>query len=209
MKNRNFSSTAVIGLHARQELQLVKKLLADDQHAFKSFSEEYIPKLYRYAVGKLRDAQAAEEVVQATLAAAVMNLENFRGEATLLTWLISICRNEMSAFITRSKKDYALFPSWGDSEMLQAALDTILVPDETLPENIAVAQELSNLVRLSLDNMPENQAKALEWKYMLGFSSKEIAAKLALSDEAVQSLLARARRSFKGVFTEVLEFAAD
>ncbi|MGV6807684.1 MAG: sigma-70 region 4 domain-containing protein, partial [bacterium] len=42
-------------------------------------------------------------------------------------------------------------------------------------------------------------AKVLEMKYVEGYSSREIAEKLETSDEATQSMLARARQAFREV----------
>jgi len=41
----------------------------------------------------------------------------------------------------------------------------------------------------------------LEWKYVEGHSVKEISARLDIGAEATQSLLARAKRAFAGVYS--------
>ena len=60
-------------------------------------------------------------------------------------------------------------------------------------------------MQLSLDHLPAKYADALEWKYVEGLSTKEIAARLELGSEAAESLLARARRAFKNDFQEIFE----
>lgn len=64
--------------------------------------------------------------------------------------------------------------------------------------------ELITMVQFALDQLPESYAAALELKYIEGFSSREIAARLRISKEATQSLLARARRAFREVCGEAL-----
>jgi RNA polymerase sigma-70 factor (ECF subfamily) len=61
-----------------------------------------------------------------------------------------------------------------------------------LPEAMADEPVLDTLRRL-----PPNYARALEWKYGDDASVAEIGRMLGVSDDAAQSLLARARRSFR------------
>ncbi len=53
---------------------------------------------------------------------------------------------------------------------------------------------------MALDSLPPRYGDALEWKYIQGYSVKEIAARMDLSFEATQSLLARAKRSFQDIY---------
>jgi RNA polymerase sigma-70 factor (ECF subfamily) len=62
-------------------------------------------------------------------------------------------------------------------------------------------------VQFALDQLPEHYASALEWKYIEGLDSRQIAARFQISDEATQSLLARARRSFREICGEALRAA--
>ena len=72
------------------------------------------------------------------------------------------------------------------------------------PEAATRRSEVITLIQFALDQLPEHYAAALELKYVEGFSSKEIAQRLETSDEALQSLLARARRAFRDVCGEAL-----
>lgn len=51
--------------------------------------------LYGYAMSRLRDAEAAEDLVQETLLAALQAHDRFRGQASVRTWLISILRHKL------------------------------------------------------------------------------------------------------------------
>lgn len=68
--------------------RLVRRLLAGDEAAFEEFFEMYFSGLYRFALARLEgSADAAEDIVQATLCRAVTKLATYRGEAALFTWL--------------------------------------------------------------------------------------------------------------------------
>src|ERR687892_1444545 len=86
------------------ERELVRRMLAGDEGAFDEFFGDYFPRLFRFAVLRLRDEDAAEDLVQNALIAAVRNLGSWRGEATLFTWLCTICRREISAWEKRTSR---------------------------------------------------------------------------------------------------------
>ena len=64
--------------------ELIAAMLAGDEAAFRSFFTAYFPRVYRFALPRLSgEAEAAKEVVQATLTKAMRNLAGYRGEAAL------------------------------------------------------------------------------------------------------------------------------
>lgn len=67
---------------------LAGRMLRGDEEAFAAFMDAHMGPLFRFAMRRTDgDADAAEEIVQMTLCAAVRKLGTFRGEASLLTWL--------------------------------------------------------------------------------------------------------------------------
>src|SRR3954466_11760070 len=53
------------------ERELVRRMLGGDEGAFDEFFADYFPRLFRFAVVRLRDPDAAEDIVQTSLIAAV------------------------------------------------------------------------------------------------------------------------------------------
>ncbi len=182
---------------ARDRL-LVRRLRNDDQRAMQDFYNEYFPKLYRYAARRLRTPQDIDELVQRVLTIAARRIETYRGEATLLTWLIQICRNEVSKHYKLAARDGATI-TFLDDDVLRAVVESLEAPSTDEPETAARRSELIAMVQMALDQLPARYADALELKYLEGFSSKDIAGRLGIGDEAVQSLLARARRAFREI----------
>ncbi|HEX7282013.1 MAG TPA: RNA polymerase sigma factor, partial [Vicinamibacterales bacterium] len=84
------------------ERELVRRMLGGDEDAFDEFFADYFPRLFRFAVLRLRDPDAAEDLVQNSLISGVRHLSSWRGEATLFTWLCTICRREISAWEKRT-----------------------------------------------------------------------------------------------------------
>jgi len=184
-------------IQSARDRKLVRKMLAGDERAYKAFVDEYFPKLYRYAYQRLHDHQMVEEVVQEALAKAARRIETYRGEAALLTWLIQICRREISQYLRNAERHQDLMTPFLNDDVLRAVVESIETVADDNPEVRCRREELISMIQLVLDQLPERYALALEMKYIEGSSSQEIAAHFAMADVAVQSLLARARSAFR------------
>jgi RNA polymerase sigma-70 factor, ECF subfamily len=196
-------------LQYQRDKVLVRVLLRGDQKAFKQFVDEYFPKLYRYAKIRLGNDHDVEDVVQSTLSNAARYLHTYRGESSLLTWLVGICRREISQFHgRRAARSEQEIPYLGD-EGLRFLVDNLEAEPSSSPLETTERLELLSLIQLALDQLPPTHADALQWKYVEGCSSQEIATRMGIGDEAVQSLLARARASFRATFAGALELIAD
>ena len=89
---------------------------------------------------------------------------------------------------------------------LRAALESLEFED---PDAAVNRMTLEKIVQLTLDYLPENYSKALEWKYLEGLSVDEIAGRLGTGVVAAQSMLARARTAFRKGFREVQHELGD
>jgi RNA polymerase sigma-70 factor (ECF subfamily) len=177
---------------------LVRRMLAGEEPAFDEFFADYFPRLFRFAVLRLRDEDAAEEVVQATLVLAVRKIGTWRGEAALFTWLCTICRREIGAWAARTSRR-ALVPLEDDDPDVRAALESLGGAIEG-PDAAVTRREVGRLVQLALDYLPPRYSRALEWKYLEELSVQEIAARMQTTPKAVESLLTRARDAFREGF---------
>ena len=183
------------------ERELVRRMLAGDEGAFDEFFADYFPRLFRFAVLRLRDQDAAEDLVQNSLISAVRNLGSWRGEATLFTWLCTICRREISAWEKRTSRR-AIVSLAEDDPGVRAALESIGAAAEA-PDAGLVRADTGRIVQLVLDHLPPRYSRALEWKYLEDVSVDDIAARLRCTPKAAESLLTRARDSFRDAFAAV------
>lgn len=173
---------------ARAEKDLVKRMLLGEERAFAEFFDGHFSRLYRFALPRLgRDADAAEEVVQAALCKAISAIGSWRGEASLFTWLCTFCAHEISGH-------YRLSDRRPQPVGLIEDGPAMIAPDE------AHRTEVSILVHATLDSLPDRYGDVLEWKYVLGLSVDEIAQRLAVSPKAAESLLTRARQAFRDAY---------
>ena len=185
---------------------LVNRLLAGNERAFDQFFNENFSRLYRFALARLSgEEEIAMEVVQQALSRALKKIHSYRGEAALFTWLCMICRNEIADWARKNasyRKHIVLTEDYPD---IRAAVDSFKAPESDDPRHRYQRHEAARLIQVALDRLPPNYGNVLEWKYIEGFSVKEIAQRMNLSQEAAQSILARARRAFQEIYSTLAQ----
>jgi RNA polymerase sigma-70 factor (ECF subfamily) len=183
-------------LQIAHDRKLARRMVRGDERAIQTFCEQNLAKLYRFAKNRLPSEHDVDDVVQVVLTNAARRIETYRGEASLYTWLCQICRREVAKHIASRTRHAAVLTFSEDSE-LDDAVHNLPASAEQEPDAVTRRAELIAAVQHALDRLPDHYAEALELKYIDGFSSKEIAQRFGLADEATQSLLARARRAFR------------
>ena len=187
-----------------EDRKLVKQLLAGRERAFNQFFNENFARLYRFVIPRVSsDEETAREIVQTALSRALEKIHSYRGESALFTWLCVIARNEIVDWSRRNARYRGHIVLTEDFPEIQAAVNSILAPSADDPHKHYQKYEMSRLIHVALDKLPPKYGDALEWKYIQGYSVKEIAAKMDLSPEAAQSLLARAKRAFQDIYSSL------
>jgi RNA polymerase sigma-70 factor, ECF subfamily len=177
---------------------LVQRMLAGDEQAFRTFFDTFFPRVYRFALPRLGgNVETTREVVQCSLSKAMRNLEKYRGDAALFSWLCQICRHEIVDYLRAHKRHSERVVLIEDSPELQAAMETIQAPLTDDPAHRYGNAETRRLIQSVLDRLPSHYGDILEWKYIEGRTVEEIGQQLGVGHTAAQSLLARARQAFR------------
>ena len=180
------------------DTELIQRMRSGDEHAFDVFFDAYFPRLFRFAVRRLGNEDAAEDVVQAALVIAMRKIGSWRGEAALFTWLCTICRHELSAYWARTGRQPVTLPL-DDHPGTRAEIES-LAHDGPGPYAELERHDLSDRVHVTLDHLPRPYGDVLTWKYIEGLSVIEIAARLESTAKAAESMLTRARVAFRDGF---------
>lgn len=183
--------------------QLVEGMLRGDEAAFRIFSEQFIPALYRFAFFRLdRNRELTCDIVQSTVCKAIAKLSSFRGEAAFMTWLCACCRTEIAMhFRKEGRRPQAV--ELNEEAVAAAVSRQRLQPPG--PEGGLLRKEKGLLVHMALDLLSTRYRRALAWKYLEGLPVKEIANRLGVGPKAAESLLTRARQSFRTAYEGLLE----
>lgn len=97
---------------------------ATAREAFSRVIEHYSSQLYWHIRRLVIDHDDADDVLQNTFIKAWTNIDNFRGDAQLMTWLYKIATNESITFINKKKARLQASLDDEGAEALVADLET-------------------------------------------------------------------------------------
>ncbi len=148
----------------------------DERRKFTAVYDKYHKKMEAIALHMLGNQYDAEDAVQNAFLQVIRHFEKIHDIPCeeLPFWLISIVKNE-SLMILRKKRGVVPLEDWDGFE--QSA------------DGAAGYMELAELFR----RLPETYRAVLEMKLLIGYTDKEIAHKLGISETAVSSRASRGR----------------
>ncbi len=180
-----------------------QRALRGDADAVRLMADAALGPLYSFCLYRVgRDRHACEEVVQETLLRAIRDLEKYdpaRSDGQLFGWLTGLARNEIRKVRTHAARGLSLDALWErmDDELLSVYRKLDQGP---LSDAVLEREETRTMVNAAMSQLPPHYREALEAKYVLGQSVREIARALDATEKSVESLLTRARSAFRATF---------
>jgi len=180
--------------------QLVRRMQAGEEAAFEDFFAANFQGLFRFALARVDgDRDLARDLAQAAISKGIERLDTWRGEAPLFSWLCAICRFELTAHFRRLGRRPHEVELPEEGTLARGAIESLSF-ELGDPEQQLLRREVGRLVHVAIDNLPPHYRQVLQWKYVDGLPVAEIAARLQLSAKAAESLLTRARQTFRDAF---------
>ncbi|MEM1162822.1 MAG: RNA polymerase sigma factor [Pseudomonadota bacterium] len=177
-----------------EDAVLLARFASGDQSAARALTDRLLPGALRQAWRMLGDQSEAEDVAQEAMLRLWRQASDWRaGEARISTWLYRVVHN---LCIDRMRKRRPQVPVEDAPEPVD--------PDPSVLERMA-ASERSKAVAEAIAELPERQRQALVLRHFEGMSNPDIGEALECSVEAVESLLARARRQLAKRMSEQRE----
>ncbi len=182
-------TTAAASKSQFSDLSLLQQVRGGDQQAFGVLVGELYPSVYRAALRVLRHEQEAEEVAQDVFLKIWRDPPELRADANLKAWSARVATNGAIDRFRKKKPDI--------SDDLPDQVDPAASADGAMQ-----AGEAAGAVQEAIDHLPERQRLALVLTYYQGLPNKEAAELLDVSVDALESLLARARRALKATLSD-------
>ncbi len=174
------------------DAELVRLAQEGDLDAFAEIVRRHERRLGIVLLRILDDARDVEEAVQDAFVLAWRNLDRYRGDAALFTWLYRIGVNAALAR-TRRREPVAV-----DLAVLEGQ-NTPAVHPEQVPEAAAEVGYLRGLIVSALAELPFEYREAVVLRDMAGLSNAEVAAALGVSVAAAKSRIHRGRLQLRSL----------
>jgi RNA polymerase sigma-70 factor (ECF subfamily) len=170
------------------DADLVELAKAGDHAAFGALTSRFNQRLYRIARSVLRDDAEAEDALQDAYTQAFRNLNRFRGDSQVLTWLTSIALNEARGRLRRGKRRARV----RENELAR----TMIAVDDAAssPEAAAARSEARHLIERAIEELPDRFRIVFIMRDVEGYTVEETADALRLPCATVGTRLHRARR---------------
>jgi RNA polymerase sigma-70 factor, ECF subfamily len=181
------------------DAELLALMRRGEPAAFAALMRQNNRRLYRLARSIVRDESEAEDVVQETYVRALAHLDDFRGEASLTTWLARIAANEALGRLRRRRPtvDLAQAENVVPLPGLGAAIN---------PENAAARREVRRVIERAVDELPASFRTVFMLRAVEQMSIDETAALLGIPAETVKTRFHRANRQLRQALSA--EFAS-
>ncbi len=144
--------------------------------------QQYEKDLFRICCIYLRDRTAAEDVVQETFLKAFRNMDSFRGESSIKTWLIRIAIN--------CCRDYRK-SAWYRYIDRRVSLDRLPILSSAPPSDDHIA------LTMAIMKLKPKYMEAVLLYFYEGYPIKEIAKMLNLTEAAVSGRIHKAKQKLR------------
>jgi len=163
-----------------------------DRAAYQTLVKQHLRSISHYAYRLLGNQKDTEDITQEVFLRLWTNAQKWQSnKSKLTTWLHRIAHNLCIDYLRKHGR-----------MQTQDTFDDDAV--DTLPEDNDAGEEnndAAKLLRDAIGSLPENQRSALSLCHYQGFSNKEAAAIMNISVKALESAIARAKRSLREKLT--------
>jgi RNA polymerase sigma-70 factor, ECF subfamily len=196
------------------ESRLVARLRAGEMEAFDQLVEEYQALVYALALRILNDAEDARDATQETFLKIYRHFGNFRGEASLKTWICRIAINQARSadrWLRRRRRNdmTSLDAPWGQSASTNGGRNEeangydhrspidYLQSGYATPEDETLLRERGRQIERGLRQLKKDFRIAVILRDIEGLSYEEIAWVTEVSVGTVKSRIARGREMLR------------
>ena len=185
------------------DAELVARGRTGDREALQALAERYQRRILGVAVGMVRNAEDAREVVQETFVRAFRNLDGFKGDSSFYTWLYRIAFNLSIDFQRKESKrtnvEYEESLPPGDATMAFGGKTRGEDPFDAVR-----SRELGSKIFEAIGDLTPDHRAVILLREVDGLSYEEISETLDCSLGTVMSRLHYARKKLQTRLRELV-----
>ncbi len=177
---------------ATEDLELVKRAIANDQKAYAELMVRYKDAIYFMLLKMVNNKEDANDLTVEAFGKAFENIEKYRPEFAFSTWLFKIATNNCIDFIRKRRlKTFSIDEGYDAGDGDEVRFD---FASQTLdPEEHLIKKQKNDLMRNIVDKLPVRYKQLVVMRYFDEKSYEEIAEELSLPLGTVKAQLFRAR----------------
>lgn len=163
---------------------LVDKCVSGNAKAQKLLFDRFAPKMMGVCIRYIKDQEKANDVLQDSFIKVFQNLDTFKSEGSLEGWVRRIVTNTALDHIRKNKKFLA-----------NVEIDEIHV--SVVEKSKAIGKLENESLMEIINSLPDGYRIVFNMFAIEGYSHKEIADKLEITESTSKSQYARARQAIK------------
>jgi RNA polymerase sigma-70 factor (family 1) len=171
--------------------ELVNLLNSGDDLAYTEIYNRYWPLLFSHASRMLRDEDEAMDVIQDVFIILWNNISDLTSILSLRAFLYTTTRNRTINIINRSKR----------KDQYVSSLATFMDEGELATDNQVAFNECIAQIEKGVANLPKKMREIFEMSRNLGYSHKQIAEQLNITDHAVKKSINRTLKILRTRFS--------
>ena len=179
--------------------ELVDAAKAGDRDAFRTLFERHHRRAYSLALGVVRNADDALDVVQDAFIKAHRHLDKFEGQSSFYTWLYRIVMNLAIDHIRKHRRaravDFTDQVTEGDAQVGEDSLLPRILGGN--PGRALLDQEIRLRIEKALGELSDNHRAVLVMREREGLSYEEMAQVMGCSKGTIMSRLFHARKNMQ------------
>ena len=177
------TGTELCELRPRAEAEFIERLKRGEAAAFEELVAERSGEIFGLLFRLTENSEEARDLTQETFMRAFQNIERFRGEADLRTWIYRIAINQARnrwRWWRRRHRDSTVSLDETQGQSNQTLLATLAESSEN-PEQQTLARERELVLRTALQKVGQAYRETLILRDIEGFTYEEIATTLDIN----------------------------
>jgi len=175
-------------IYRNNEQELIKGCIRRDPTAQRRLYDTFSPKMYAICCRYVKDSMEAEDVLVTAFTKILERIDQYKGEGSFEGWIRRVVVNEALTYLRRNRNMYV------ETELEAADRE----PDYNTISDHLEAEDLLSIIQ----QLPSGYRMVFNMYAIDGYSHKEIAEQLNISENTSKSQLSRARVHLQKILLE-------
>lgn len=179
------------------DTEIIHQLKQGNESAFKRLVETHQKLVVNTCFGMVHNREDAEDIAQDVFIEVYRNIQNFRADSKLSTWLYRIAINRSLNHIRDNKKNKWFYSFEDEVAAKSKQLLQVQTSISDQPEYELENKQRAIILHEAINSLPKNQKVAFTLSKYEELSYQEISEVMELSVSSVESLLFRAKKGLQ------------